>query len=391
MIRTLIFLSLILCLTACSGDAVVFAPTPPPPDLSPLPYMHSGGAFTVIAPRDWSVYETNTPTLAATAFSRPGEADPVMTIAVVNLGETLSDAAFSTLLDRYQTQIRADSDRYAETSRAAMGDGSWRMSGVRALPGGRSQPLNTFIQRSGERLSVIEVALPSDTAEQAQLQRVINSVVISPASPLEATRVETLAEARPASLAVIHVYAWSTDAGVFFITGEVANFGSQTLTELPVRAALRREDGAVVAGAEDVVMGYGILPGGFAPFSLRFGQGQPPESFTFGVEVGSEGAAASARALVSEAQFRTRDESSFDPLGRFIVSGEIEHIGDTPAQQPRVVVTVFDAAQNVIAAGFSDLGVATLAPGERARYEVAIPELGGDPATFSVTVQGIAP
>ncbi len=381
---------LILLLTGCSGDAVVFAPTPPPPDLSPLPYAHPSGAFTVIAPRNWALYETNAPTLAATAFSRPGETDPVLLVAVVNLGATLGDDAFGALLDRWQTQLRPDVTRYVEVSRQAMGDGSWRLTGARALPGGGAEPLNTFIQRSGERLALIEVVMPAAAGEQAQMQQIINSFIINPAAPLEASGVEALANARPASIGIIHSYAWSTADGVFFITGEVANFGGTTLVDLPVRAVLMSADGGVLAGAEDVAMGYGILPGGFAPFSLRFGQGQPPGSVRFDVQVGGSETAPDARALVSEAQFRTEDTSGFDALGRFVVSGQIEHIGDTVAASPRVVVTVFDAAQNVIAAGFAEVGVAQIAPGERARYEVAIPELGGEPATFSVMVQGVS-
>jgi hypothetical protein len=387
--RASVVLLLVLLLAGCSGDAVVFAPTPPPPDLSPLPYAHPSGAFTVIAPRNWAIYETNTPSLAATAFSRPGETDPALTVAVVNLGAALGDDAFGALLDRWQTQLRPDVTRYVEVSRQAMGDGSWRMTGARTRTSGEAQGLNTFIQRTGDRLALIEIVLPDDTGAQTQMGQIVNSVVVNPGAALEASGVEMLTNARPASIGVIHTYAWTTAEGVFFITGEVANFGGATLVDLPVRAVLLGTDGTVLAGAEDVAMGYGILPGGFAPFSLRFGQGQPPGSMGFDVQVGGGDGTVQARTLVSEAQFRTQDVSSFDALGRFVVSGEIEHIGDAVAANPRAVVTVFDAAQNVIAAGFADVGVEQLAPGERARYEVAIPELGGEPATFSVMVQGI--
>jgi hypothetical protein len=387
----LIFVLAAVLLAGCAGDAVVFAPTPLPPDLSPIAYGHPSSAFTVIAPRNWAVYETNTPTLAATAFSSPNETDPTLTIAVIRLSDALSDDAFGALLDRWQTQLRPDVDRYVEVDRQAMGDGSWRLAGVRRLAGGTSQALNTFIQRSGSNLALIETAIPNNPQDAAQLERVINSVVVNPGAPLEPTTVETLATARAASVGVIHVYAWSTAGGVFFITGEIANFGGTTLVDVPIVADLLGVDGRVLGGAEDVAMGYGILPGGFAPFSLRFGQGQPPDGARFDVRVGSAATGeGEGRTLVSEAQFQTRDESRFDSLGRFIVSGEIEHVGADVAASPRVVVTVFDAAQNVIGAAFADVGVARLAPGERARYEVALPELGGDPATFSVMVQGIA-
>jgi len=49
---------------ACQNNAVVFAPTPAPEDLSPLRYEHPGGAFTVDVPREWSVFTQNTAQLA---------------------------------------------------------------------------------------------------------------------------------------------------------------------------------------------------------------------------------------------------------------------------------------------------------------------------------------
>jgi hypothetical protein len=71
-----------------------------------------------------------------------------------------------------------------------------------------------------------------------------------------------------------------------------------------------------------------------------------------------------------------------------VIQGTVENVGDAVARQPRAVVTVFDAAQNVIAAGYVDLSTTMLAPGESAAYEIAIPDFGGDPVTTSTMVQG---
>src|SRR5262245_46398972 len=127
----LIFALLMLILAGCSGGAVVFAPTQPPPDLSPLLYTHPGGAFTVSLPRNWSVYEQNTTILASAAFAEPGSNESLIRFAVVNLGRPLDSTLLADLLDRYQTVIRPDADHYTEVDRQAMGDGSWRLSGLR--------------------------------------------------------------------------------------------------------------------------------------------------------------------------------------------------------------------------------------------------------------------
>ena len=74
--RLLILLTLFL--TGCGSGAVVFAPTPPPPDLSPLRYEHPSGAFSVVVPRNWPVFTQHATTLAAASFSPPDSGDPLL-------------------------------------------------------------------------------------------------------------------------------------------------------------------------------------------------------------------------------------------------------------------------------------------------------------------------
>ncbi|MBE0691140.1 MAG: hypothetical protein IH587_13555, partial [Anaerolineae bacterium] len=267
------FLLLLFLLGGCGGDAVVFAPTPPPPDISPLRYQHPGGVFSIVVPRTWSVYEVNTTQLASTAFSPPDVNEPALTVAVVNLGTAPDADAFSALLNRYQTQIRADVEFYSEQDRQAMGDGSWRMTGIRQLSGGETQPINTFVQQVGSQIAVVDVVVPEADPAQAEMQRVVNTLQINSDAPLDPADLSTLSSAKRTGLALLHLYAWSTAEGVFFITAEVANYGTTTISAAPVRALLTTAKGQPLVEAVDSVMGYGIAPGGFAPFSLRFGQG----------------------------------------------------------------------------------------------------------------------
>jgi hypothetical protein len=147
--RLAVILVLALTLAGCGSGAVVFAPTPLPPDLSPLPYRHPGGAFTAVIPRDWSVYEQNTTTLASAAFSPPGAAAPLARFAVVNTGQLVDSGLLAAAINRYQTELRPGAARYQEVSRSAMGDGSWRLVGLLHTPSGQTQPLNTFIEADG--------------------------------------------------------------------------------------------------------------------------------------------------------------------------------------------------------------------------------------------------
>ncbi len=389
MARALFILCLLLA--GCSGGAVVFAPTPLPPDQSLATYDHPSGAFSLSLPRSWSVYSQNTTTLATAAFSSPGAEQPALLFAVINLGREVDSSEFGTIIDRYQTQIRADTGHYVEQSREAMGDGSWRMTGLRAGIGGVTERINTFIEREGTFIGLIEVVTPDDPAAFAPLQAIVNSFTIHQDAALQPTDLTTLAYAKDGSLGVLHVAAWSTPAGVFFITGEVANYGLTTITGVPVQVDLLTADGLSVTGAVDQVMGYGIPPGGFAPFSLRFGAGQPALATNYRLTLGSADWSPDAESptIYGQNELTWTDESGFDVFNRLVVSGVVTNMSDHVIHNPRATVTVFDGAQNVIAAGFSDISPAELDASATADFQITLPEMGGDPENYIVNVQGV--
>jgi hypothetical protein len=383
-----------LLLAACESGAVVFAPTALPPDLSPIRYTHPSGAFTVVLPRAWSLYEQNTTTLAAAAFSSSDDDEPSLLFAVMNLGHEIDSAEFGDLINLYQTQIRSDVETYTEQNREAMGDGSWRLTGLRRTEGGSTQQMNTFIEREGTLIGVIEVRVPED-GDVAQLEPIVNSFAIEPTDLLQPSDLTTLAYAKPSSLSILHFSTWMTLEGVFFITGEVANYGTTTVTNAPVGAGLLTPEGLAAAGAVDTVMGHGIPPGGFAPFSLRFGQGQPSIASEFVLRIGSDEADAPIgtledAALIGAGELAWTDQSSFDELNRLVIDGAVTNSGERSARQLRATVTVFNTAQQVIGAAFADLSPGTLAPGETTAFSILLPELGGEPANYIVNVQGLA-
>ncbi len=388
MLRRLLLLTLLL-LAGCTGGAVVFAPPPPPADVSALVYNHPAGVFTVSVPRNWSVYEQNTTVVASASFSPPGDDQPALQFVVMNTGKPADSASFAALMDRYQQQIRPDVTYYSEVSRQAMGDGSWRISGVRHLPGGLSQPLNTFIQQSGTFLSIIDVLITSDAARTAQLQQVINTFTVNLAATLEVADPKVLAYASLSEVEFLHIATWLTPQNVFFITGEVANRGVTQLTDIPVRAVLKSADGVPIAEAVDTVMGYSLPPGGFAPFSLRFGQGQPALTSTFDLSLGNaDWKPQTDRVVYGQDELKWEDQSSFEADGSMSIQGTVQNISQKPVLAPRVVATIFDSSGNVIAAGFVDLAAA-LNPTDTTTFRILIPEMGGQPANYIISVQAL--
>lgn len=380
----------LLVSSGCATGAVVIAPTPLPPDLSPLPYEHPSGAFSISVPRNWSIHVQNSTTLASASFSPPGYDQPLLTVAVVNTDAPIVVTELSDLVDDYQSIYRPDLARYIESDRQAMGDGSWRVTGVRGLPGGIVEPVNTFIEANGTFVGVLDVTMSNNSALQTDLQTAINTFAINPTAELTPTDLATLGLARPTALQVVSVRAWSNEGGVFFVTGEVANTGGGALAPVPIQVSLLSQDGAILAQAMDTTMGHGLPAGGFAPFSLRFGAGQPSDAVDFIVTIGEgESWSPEERMIFSGGALTWTDDSTFLDNGDLFVTGNVTNEGGNMIVNPVAIVTVFDVDQAVVGAWFVPLGVDRLAPGADAPFEIRVEEIGGEPANYIVEIQGL--
>lgn len=375
-------------LAACQSGAVVFAPTPAPPDTSPTAYAHPSGAFTATVPQQWGRYEQNTTTLASASFSPPNAEAAAFTIAAMRLDAESAALDVGTLIDRYQSAIRPDAAAYKEVARAAMGDGSWRLDGLRRLPGAREDAVNTFIQRVGDVVGVIEITGISRLSAPAllALESIIDSAQFNLSAALDPAPLSVLAYVKASDLALLHVQGWHANSGAFYITGEVANFGSLPLSAIPIEAGLFNDLGEGVAGAADVVMGHALAPGAFAPFSLRFGEGQAPLGVEFVVRLGA-GMPTTPELLSPQGALVWADEAGYDTLNRLVISGTVTNVSSTTIVNPRALATVFDSAENVIGAAW--VAVAErIAPGAAVAFSLTFGDLGGAPENYLVVVEG---
>jgi hypothetical protein len=199
-----------------------------------------------------------------------------------------------------------------------------------------------------------------------------------------------LASVTANSLEILHVTTWTTPAGVFFITGEVGNYGSTWAENVPVRAVLNTVDGLPVAEATDTVMGYGIPPGGFAPFSLRFGQGQSAITASYELSLGgADWKPGETQTIYGQETLKWSDDSTVESDGRLLITGTVTNDGGELVRNLRAVVTVFDTTGGVIAAGFADV-TPGLNAGASADFNIVVPEIGGTPVNYIVSVQGLS-
>src|SRR5262245_60895642 len=151
-----VLIGLAVLLVACDASPVVVVATPVPPDAKFHTYRHPSGVFSLRLPADWSVRDISHGDAVRVEFSPPGNSGLPMTVYVINTGTSLGTTNLLDAINRYQSIINGDPGVYAEVSRNAQGDGSWRLAGVRQTPIGPRQ-LNTFLQADKTFLSAIEV------------------------------------------------------------------------------------------------------------------------------------------------------------------------------------------------------------------------------------------
>lgn len=374
-----------ITLTACGQGAVVYAPTPLPPDTSPIPYQHPSNAFTITMPRTWQVFSQALPDLASASFSLPNSPHPILTVTVMHIGDTTDIAG---LLNLYQQEARPDIGRYTELDRQAMGDGSWRLIGLRTTLGGISQNINTFFQTHGILVSISEIILPQpdNPALTRQLEEAVNSLQINIVASLLPTTLFTAQRVATTPLRLTTVHLWTAPNGVKFITGTLQNATDTAISKVPVYAGLQTEDGVVLSGESGEVMGYAIPPGGFMPFSLRFGRGQPVEATHYTLTIGDGQPSAS---YFGDDTFTITSDRATSSEGNIVVIGDVTHIGTDIVRDPIAILTVYDANRRVIATAFTQIKAGVFIPQENATFSFNITEFGGEPAFHLVTVQAL--
>lgn len=386
---TLIATAIIL-VTGCAQGAVVFEPTPLPPDRSPVTYQHPSGVFQIDVPREWAVFTETREDLVAAFFTPPDAARAVLQVAVIKPDATGTTSLLD-MVNNYQSQVRLDASRYVELERQAIGDGSWRLIGLRRPPEGREEPVNTFIAQGDNYLSVVEIMVDGSETRIQELERAANTVQVIAPNILEPAPVARLGDVTAGSLRVASINAWTTAQGVLFVTGEIANLADRTMGGIPIRVALQRADGSIVTDALDRVMGYGVAPGDFAPFSLRYGEGRSPDVQGFTINLGNAGwnpEETTPEIIIGGESLTWQDSSSISVEGHLLIEGEVTNTGSAAVRDPMIIITVFDSQRRVIAAAFTQIDGA-LQPEETASYFLRIQEMGGIPEDTITAIQAL--
>ncbi len=374
------------------------AETPTPSLVDPtefVTYAHPTGVFTLDMPPDWIVNDTSDSYALSVEFSPPGSPDPLVGVYVVSLnvidvvdadGDSSGVEAY---VENYETTFYTLSEAtFKEISRDPQPDGSLRIRAVVDTPQGAIQH-NDFIHVIGPYFIALRTQIPDDPAPKRTLSRIINTLTVEQnaewASAVEAAQGST----RQGVVGFSGLNAWVDRNSGFVVVGQIVNNGDYALEFVRIAAQLYDSDNNLLAEQDDFVSSDLVLPSEYTPFSIVFSDGLPPGTVRYELHASARYADYTMQTFYGPENFALTSEAEFDDNGFLVIRGQVRNEGTQTANLVKVIVTIFDEQQRVIATDTTLVEAQRVAPGETSPFVVRFAELGGVPNTFLVTVQGI--
>lgn len=394
-----------LSLAACVEDVATPALVDPTDFVT---YVHPTGTFTLDLPPEWIISDTSSDRALNVEFSPPGSDDPLIGVYIISLNALnipiivpTGDPSITpnpnttpippsydlnSLANTYETNFYTFTDAFfKEVARDQQPDGSLRLQFVIDAPQGTSTH-NDFIQIVGSYFVAMRTRIPTDHAQMRTISKVINTLEINQGSGWVSAGADT---ASRDLVGFASINAWTDRNGGFVIAGQVVNNATQAIEFVRITAELFNEADQPLVQQDDFVSSDLLLPGEYAPFSIVFPDGLLAGTVRYDMSASARYADFAAQTFYGPSNFDLTSEATFDENGLLVVQGLIRNKGTSTANLIKVIVTVFDEQRRVIATDTTLIDQQRLAPSETSSYAVSFVELGGSPANFQVTAQGI--
>jgi LysM repeat protein len=250
-----------------------------------------------------------------------------------------------------------------------------------------------YVVKSGDTLLSIAIEFGADVAAIQQANGIINPAalqvgqeLIIPLGPggVESTK-QILPTPTPLAAKVQGLACYESSVGSLRCLGQVLNSNATALENVQVRITLKDAAGQVLAEGRPFTALDVIAPNGQSPFDLLFNS--PPAHYT-GIEAAVIRAEPSNEPGTRYAALQiTAKQGGTDGL-QFRVIGKTRNASDRPAVNVKVIVTVYDAAGQVLGYRQQMLGDGNLAAGATSDFSVTFAPSGGTPAHFEVYAEG---
>lgn len=370
-----------LALGACRGNN---APALDTTSQGFASYVYPGGLFQLELPQDWVVNDLSDAATVHVEFSPPGSPQAELSVLVVSLGEeTAGDDFADDYLDLFYSNAQTT---FKEVSRDIQADGSLRVTGALETPGGTTQR-NDFLQQSGSYFVALRTNLPDDPLGLRTLTTIVNSFELNPEVPWLRSSYGLASAIGQGAVDFASLNAWTDAAGTFKIAGQVYNNATSPLEFVRVTAVLYDENGTMLAEQGDFIAADVVEQGEFSPFEVVFLDGVPPGTARYELQANARYADFAAETFYGPVNFAVNDSADFDDNGFLVISGQVTNNGDERAGLVKIIVTVFDTEQRVIATDTTLVEAQSLAPGETSTFRVQFANLGGQADTYLSTAQ----
>ncbi len=185
--------------------------------------------------------------------------------------------------------------------------------------------------------------------------------------PLTATSIIPAPTALPSDAVILGLMSdnsFTDDFNTLNIVGEVRNDSPVEVGQAQIVVTFYDSSGAVIGAAEGETILETIPPGETTPFLITVSRPAGFTSYSLRAVGRPVQPKHSAQLAVVQAK-RFEDEAGF-----LRIKGTIQNTGSVISERTKVVAIIYGRGHNIINLGFTYVDPPTLAPGERANYEV---------------------
>lgn len=392
-----LWVALLVALTACNPPAnepLVQVATASAPDAGFITYRHQTGVFTIRTPVSW--IPNNLPDVngVRVEFSQLEGTQSVvrLTVYVVNTGEPMSRETFLQIANSYLPPQDVAGYQWQQIGDVIdQADGSRRVTGVRYYPTIGPRILNIFMQPNGRYFSILEadVTDANDTTLNT-LRTVINTFRPNPDVIIQEGQI-VAGLTHEGNISFTGYLHWVDADGGFNITGFVTNNQDTAIEAVRLTGTIFDMRGNSLSEQSLILTQDVLQPHESAPFRLRFEGGRPANAVRYELAAAARVADFALRTFYGEENFEVvQNPVSYTDAGNLRISGQLLNRGSRLVRNVKVIVSVLDEQDQVVATETQFINKDRLLPGEVDSYEVVIYDLGGPPARYDLTVVGIA-
>ncbi|MCQ3932862.1 MAG: hypothetical protein DPW16_20630 [Chloroflexi bacterium] len=399
-IIVLLFTLSTLGLSACQDNPddnapLVIVATSAAPDAGFYTYRHESGVFSIRIPPNWVADNLPDPNGVRVQFSNLEGTESVvrLTVYVVNTGTPMTREGFLNAAAAYQPpEDVANYGWQLIEDPIDQSDGSRRLVGVRTYPTIGPRAMNIFLQGNGSYFSALEADVTdADDPLINILAAVVNTYRVNSSVALQIGEV-TGVTSFTGVIGFDSYTAWSDSDGGFNITGRVVNNADYSVEAVRLTGYLFDSRSNRLSEKSSILTTDILAPGEGAPFRLRFDGGRPSTVVRYELHAAARASEDTVlRNFYGKNNFTVQSNDPFyNESGFLVVSGQLSNNGSRLVKLIKVVVSIFDDQNNIVATETVFIDKDQLLPGEAGSYEVVMYDVGGPAIRYELNVMGTA-